>query len=287
MRLLQHAPYAVRAPLPPPEDAVCVQPLGRLDERGKAKVITTSAQLQRLEGAPCVRASLPQKTLLALPQLAALPMRDGFDLAQLKCDSTNSDEEIDVGQLDSPHSRRQLAAAGVDDPTTASPSRLKRAFNYIFGTSESQPAKRAAPPPPPPPAAIPSPPLALPLPPSAPPPPSSQMLALNAPTSLPCKRNMGDRNAEHKAAKKESESNPWFCTCLSVWPTRGRKWHQPGCAREIFRRAGGAAAGATMPTLGETVTCLQCAGPRKGHTYRCIKVGPADVRGWERVADDV
>ena len=79
----------------------------------------------------------------------------------------------------------------------------------------------------------------------------------------------------HEAAKKKSKSNPWWCTCKAVWPPNaGRQWHQQACPRERFERDG------ELPCVGDTVVCMQSAGPRSGQTFRCIRVAKD---GWERV----
>ena len=60
------APIAIRPPPPKPPDAICIQQIGRLDARATLQ-LKSEAELQRMEGAPQVCASLPPSALIALP----------------------------------------------------------------------------------------------------------------------------------------------------------------------------------------------------------------------------
>ena len=74
-----------------------------------------------------------------------------------------------------------------------------------------------------------------------------------------------------------SRKNPWFCTCLPVWPSAGgRAWHQSACPRQRYVESGGT----HCPAIGDRVTVMACAGGRAGQVWECVKV---QKDGWRRV----
>ena len=107
-------PLAVSAPPPKPPTAICIQPLGRLDVRS-TKVVPTEATLRAQADAPQTRLSLPPSVILALPLLADQAAKPAQSAWRLTSTGEHSDGEFDASQLDSPHSRRRLAQAGVHD----------------------------------------------------------------------------------------------------------------------------------------------------------------------------
>ena len=291
-RLTHLPPLAVAAPPPKPPDAVCIQPLGRLDVRA-TKPLPTEVALRTQVGAPCARPAVPPSVHLALPQLAKLPLLPaGSQWLQLQGgkggeSEEEEDDELDPSQLDSPNSRRLLAAAGVDDVQAASPGLLSRAWSWAMstgkGASTSNDASSstdpvpcaAAPAPTPAPAAIDLPPPPLVSPPIARPMPLTLKPASGGKRTL----SSADPETRRLQANKRSKANSWWCTCQPQWPAgAGRQWHESQCPRRRFAEGTIAA-----PVVGETVVCMQCAGPRAGQTWRCKKVAKD---GWELVAPD-
>lgn len=281
VRLMHIAPHAIRSPPPKPDAAVCIQPLGRLDARVTQQLPST-AELARMPNVPRVLASLPAKTLMALPPpLTALAQRNAASL-MLRMDDAASDDDFDVSQLDSPESRRQLAQAGVslDD----SPSVIRRAWDFLFGNSPT--AAAAEPAPPPPPALTPAPPPIVP----PPIPTSSEVSLAQAPPAEPLvlaqappakRQKVGSTSAYQ--AKKKCMQNQWWCVCRPAWPAQGRQWHVESCPREKWAQAYDRdPSTAAAPAIGARVTALQCAGPRAGRSWE-YRGGNEGVKGWVEV----
>lgn len=112
-------------------------------------------------------------------------------------------------------------------------------------------------------------PPAAPQPPAAPPPPAELV-------PPPSKRLKSDGESKQKLNAR-SRANPWYCTCLPVWPSAGgRAWHQAACPRQRYITSGGT----YLPTVGERITVLACAGPRAGQIWECTRV---HKDGWVRV----
>lgn len=137
-RLTAIRPLAITAPPLKPEGALCIQELGRLDKRA-AKHLPTASSLREQSGAPRACPSLPAAILLTVPQPT------GLKLAPLTC-AESCEDEIDPSQLDSPHSRALLAAAGIEDPNAASPGMLRRALAFTpLATANEASANEASP----------------------------------------------------------------------------------------------------------------------------------------------
>ena len=82
------------------------------------------------------------------------------------------------------------------------------------------------------------------------------------------------------AATARSRANPWWCTCLPVWPAgAGRPWHALGCPRKQFDTTG------ILPTVGTRVTVMGSAGARGGQVWECVRVKKDGcMDGWQQVS---
>lgn len=318
VRLMHLAPLAIRPPTPKADAAVCIQPLGRLDARTTSQ-LPSSAELERLPGAPRAHASLPPQTVMALPRpLAVLTSRSGAELMLRMQD--DDPEKLDVSQLDSPISQRHLAQAelSADD----SPGLLQQVFNYMFGststdqgsssTSSSSTGSSSTAPvtaassstgsiltapvtaapwtatmtaAPVMPLIVP-PPISNsmdvpPIPMSMDPPAAKRQLELmQAPPEAKRPKNKGE-------AKNKCMKNKWWCICRPVWPAQGRQWHAPACPRDKWARAYDANPGSAVhPTIGDRVTALSSAGPRAGRMweYRGLREGWVEITSMSAAA---
>ena len=306
--LVDSRPLLVEAPPPKPASAIILHNIGRLD--AKAGMIPTEAELSAQRDAPQVSCSLPPALLLQHPYLKRTAEESLRGLAERRR-TASEDEELDVAQLDSPTSRARLQAGGIDDPTKASPSSLKRAWeatkSYVRGlfidetpssTSVLEEEVEMLPPPSKRPARS-SLPAQSSLPTAeAPTPTQSSLPTAEAPTptqevpmqeakcaSLPLvlgqAKSKGAQSAAdaQKAAKQKMHANRWCCTCLAEPEKRGKKNHQADCKREVFERNG------QEPKIGDVVVCLQSAGPRAGFAYRCVAMDRHLGKGWVRVPE--
>ena len=98
---------------------------------------------------------------------------------------------------------------------------------------------------------------------------------LAAPLPQGSKRKMvGESKVQ---ANKRSRSNPWWCICLSRWPSAGgRAWHESACPRKLWIESDGS----YVPELGTRVTCLTCAGARAGQVWECTSAAKGS---WKQV----
>ena len=192
------------------------------------------------------------------------------------------DDDLDVSQLDSLISRAALRAHGIDEenPSTASPSLLRRAISFLTNPLTSLNLTAA-------PTPAPSlPPLAADAQPTTDQPAievggsgdRARPSATAAPAILVAPPTAKRQKTEGRLdANRQSRANPWICTCGPVWPLNaGNPWHAPECMRKRFTN------GLIGPQeVGERVTItMLSAGVRRGQVWECTKVSS---KGWRLV----